>query len=222
MPRPKSQPKYQRHRPTGQAITRIDGRTIYLGKYDTPASHQKFAQVLSDWQLTGTAVAKDQLLVKNLLLAYLKHASEYYRKGGEQTSEYRCLLYAARMLNEHFGELPAGKFGPRALQMLREKMIARGWARRTINNHVRRVRRMFKWAASQEMVSGEVTHALDSVDSLKAGRSQAREIQPREPVSREAFDKTLQQVASHQTCDMMRLQLYTGMRSGELVIMRPC
>lgn len=93
MPRPKSPPKYQLHKARGQAITRIDGRTIYLGKYDTPASHQKFAQVLSEWQLTGTAVAKDQLPVKNLLLAYLKHASEYYRKGGEQTSEYRCLLY---------------------------------------------------------------------------------------------------------------------------------
>jgi hypothetical protein len=38
MPRPKFQPKYQRHKPTGQAITRIGGRAIYLGKYDTPAS----------------------------------------------------------------------------------------------------------------------------------------------------------------------------------------
>jgi len=70
VPRPKSQPKYQLHKARGLAITRIDGRTIYLGKYDTPASYQKFAQVLSDWQLTGSTVTKDQLPVKNLLLAY--------------------------------------------------------------------------------------------------------------------------------------------------------
>ena len=41
MPRPKSPPRYEFHKPTGQAITRIDGRIIYLGKYDTPASGQE-------------------------------------------------------------------------------------------------------------------------------------------------------------------------------------
>ena len=33
MPRPKSPPKYQLHKTKGSAITRIDGRIIYLGKY---------------------------------------------------------------------------------------------------------------------------------------------------------------------------------------------
>ncbi len=43
MPRPKSPPKYQLHKTKGSAITRIDGRIIYLGKYGSPASYQKFA-----------------------------------------------------------------------------------------------------------------------------------------------------------------------------------
>jgi hypothetical protein len=104
MPRPKSPPRYEFHKPTGQAYTRIGGKCIYLGKHGSAESHAKFSCLLSQWELTGEPTEKSLVTVSQLLLAYLKHASEYYRKGGEQTSEYRCLLYAARMLNEHFGK----------------------------------------------------------------------------------------------------------------------
>ena len=53
MPRPKSPPRYEFHKPTGQAYTRIGGKCIYLGKHGSAESHAKFSCLLSQWELTG-------------------------------------------------------------------------------------------------------------------------------------------------------------------------
>ena len=42
-------PKYQLHKATGQARVRIKGRDIYLGKYRSPESEQRYRQVIADW-----------------------------------------------------------------------------------------------------------------------------------------------------------------------------
>ena len=38
--RPRKAPSYRLHKPTGQAVVRIDGRDFYLGKYGTEARHE--------------------------------------------------------------------------------------------------------------------------------------------------------------------------------------
>ena len=47
MPRPKSPPRYEFHKSTGQAYTRIGGKCIYLGKHGSAESHAKFSCLLS-------------------------------------------------------------------------------------------------------------------------------------------------------------------------------
>ena len=42
-------PKYQLHKATGQARVRINGHDIYLGKYRSPESEQRYRQVIADW-----------------------------------------------------------------------------------------------------------------------------------------------------------------------------
>lgn len=221
MPRPKSPPRYEFHKSTGQAYTRIGGKCIYLGKHGSAESHAKFSCLLSQWELTGEPTEKSLVTVSQLLLAYLKHAHQYYRKDGRLTSEYACLLCAGRALNKHFGKTSPQEFGPRSLLALREKMIDQGLARKTVNDHVNRVRRMFRWATECEMVRGDVYHALLAVRPLKPGRTRAKDFEPRRPVSARVFIKTRREVRSKMVRDMMVLQRYTGMRSGELIIMRP-
>ena len=41
--------KYQLHKATGQARVRINGHDIYLGKYRSPESEERYRQVIADW-----------------------------------------------------------------------------------------------------------------------------------------------------------------------------
>lgn len=47
MPR-KSVPSYRLHKPSGQARTIIDGRHVYLGKYNSSESRQRYALLLAE------------------------------------------------------------------------------------------------------------------------------------------------------------------------------
>ena len=50
MPR-KTKPAYQHHRGSGQAKVRINGKDIYLGKYGTPESYERYEDVVADWMI---------------------------------------------------------------------------------------------------------------------------------------------------------------------------
>jgi len=54
-------------------------------------------------------------------------------------------------------------------------MIQGGDSRRYINDHVGRIRRMFRWAASEELLPVAAYEALRSVEGLRKGRCGARE-----------------------------------------------
>ena len=99
-------------------------------------------------------------------------------------------------------------------------MIEKKWTRRVVNNHVGRVARMFKWACSQELVPPSVFHGLLSVEGLRKGRSEAKETQPIRPVP-DAFVAAVERWVSPSVWAMIQLQLLTGCRPGEVIIMRP-
>jgi hypothetical protein len=48
-------------------------------------------------------------------------------------------------------------------------MIRDDWSRRTINHQSARIKRMFKWAVSQEMFPPYSYHAVQSVVGLRKG-----------------------------------------------------
>ena len=68
------------------------------------------------------------------------------------TSEQTSFRSALRPLNELYGHEACLRFGPLALETVRNKMIEAGITRKRINQHVGRIRRMFKWAVSKELI----------------------------------------------------------------------
>ena len=54
-------------------------------------------------------------------------------------------------------------------------MIDKGPARSVINKRIGMLKRMFRWAASHQLVPVTVYQALATVENLKAGRSRAKE-----------------------------------------------
>lgn len=70
-------------------------------------------------------------------------------------------------------------------------------------------------------MSPTVLHGLQAVSGLRFGRSNARETEPIKPVADEHILAILPFV-SRQVRAMIQLQRLTGMRPGEVVLLRPC
>lgn len=158
-----------------------------------------------------------------LCIAYLRHAQIYYRcrDGVSTTTEAEKCRYAFKPLRRLFGRVRVSRFGPRRLRDVRDEMIRIGWCRSEVNRQTGRIKRMFKWATGQEMIAPAICQALNAVEGLRVGRTQARE----SPAVRPAMDHLIEGALFHvcpQVRAMIQLQLLTGMRPGEVVIMRAC
>ncbi|MBK8975075.1 MAG: tyrosine-type recombinase/integrase [Planctomycetes bacterium] len=216
-------PSYRLHAPSGQAIVTIAGRTIYLGPYGSPESRQRYERALGEHAARGRFVSSARLragiAVDDLIAGYWKHAEEYYRKDGRPTSELSVLRLACRYLHRIYGSTSASEFGPLKLKAVRERMIEDGLTRTTVNGYVARIKQAFRWGVENELVPAAVFHGLQAVRGLARGRTRAREPQPVRPVG----DAEVEAVLPHlppAIAAMVELQLWTGMRPGEVVQMR--
>ena len=116
--------------------------------------------------------------------------------------------------------LDAAKFGPKLLKQIRSQMVERGDMSRTYCNRlVGEIRRMFRWAVSEELVGPESVTALESLPPLRHGEG-AYETEKRQAVTLEAVQATAKHLP-HIVRAMLRVQLATGMRPSELCAMRP-
>ncbi|MEQ9410936.1 MAG: site-specific integrase [Fuerstiella sp.] len=213
-------PKYSYHKATGQALVRLDGKVHYLGKYGSDESRKRYDHLIAKW-LTGEKLSTpDQLTVARLCVKYInEHAKPYYRKNGRQTSELSAIQAALRPVTELFGKSKVADFGPARLKKVRQNMVDRGIVRTSINRNVGRIRRMFKWGVENELVSPSIHAALSAVAGLRHGRSDANESSPVKPVPDADIDAVKPHV-SRQVWAMIQVQLVTGMRPGEVRLLR--
>jgi integrase len=178
-------------------------------------------------RLFGSARSKElhspqPLTISELCDKYMAYAESYYLgRDGQDPHEAESIGYALRPLRKLFDKTHAADFGPRSLKEVREAMIAKGWCRSHVNMQTGRIKRMFKWAVSNEMIPATIFHSLQSVDGLRAGRTKAPESKPVKPAPEEMVEAVLPHVSSAVQA-MIRLQLLTGMRPGEVTIMRSC
>ena len=216
--RPTTVPSYRLHKPTNQAIVVIRGKTFYLGRYGSVESRSEYNRIVAEWLAIGgqtppAASARgiqSDLTVAELILAFWGHVQSYYTKDGEPTSEVDTIRQALRPVRELYGHTTARNFGPLALKACQDAMIAKGWARTYINRQVNRVRRMFAWAVSCELLPATVHQSLVTVPGLRKGRSAAKEKPPIAPVLDDTVNKTLEHLLPT-VAAMVRLQRLSGM-----------
>lgn len=160
------------------------------------------------------------MTIAEIAAVYMKHAKAYYVKGGEPTAEVHCIQSALLRLLPLYRRMPAVEFGPLALKAVRQRMVDDGCSRNFANKAVARIKRMFRWAAAQELIGVEVHQRLATVDGLREGKTTAKELPPILPVSPAAVEQTLPHLCD-EVADMVRFHRLTGCRPGELVTMRP-
>ncbi|MHC4444386.1 MAG: tyrosine-type recombinase/integrase [Planctomycetota bacterium] len=219
-------PSYRCHKATGQAVVTLKGKDIYLGKYGTKASQSEYDRLISEWlangrQLPATANGNMDITINELIARYWKHAKIYYVKNGRPTREQANINLAMRPLRRLYGRISVTEFGPLALKAVRQSFIDDDHARTYINDNIGRIKRMFKWGVENELVPPSVYHGLQSVSGLRRGRSEARETEPVKPVPDEFVD-AIKPFVSRQVWAMIELQRITGMRPGEVTMIRGC
>ena len=231
MPRPRNPiPKYRHHKPTGQAVVTLvtsEGRKdVYLGAYNTARSKAEYSRIIGEIQSAGPAAVVQRLAstrpsVNEVLLAFLRYATVHYQSSdGKETRELGEYRQCCCLMRGAYGDRRADEFGPVSLKALRQKMVDGGLSRKLINRRVARIRRIFKWAVSEELVPPAVYQALASLQGLQAGRSGARETKPIEPVAESVVNATLPYL-NPTVRAMVEVQLFTGMRPGEVCRLRP-
>src|SRR4051794_14074023 len=99
-------PSYRLHKPTGQAVVRLDGRDFYLGKHGTEESREAYRRRIAEWLTHGSAVPAESpgqpdlvpvLIVSDVILAYWHHAEGYYRRpDGRPSSELEKIRLSLR------------------------------------------------------------------------------------------------------------------------------
>lgn len=159
--------------------------------------------------------------VAELVTAYLSHCKENYpARVGKRSSSFTNARDAVRSIETMYGLLALDAVGPIQVQAARLFLIDQNLSRRTINDRLARIRRMYRWAMEKGWVGSEVVEGL-CISGLRKGRSAARESPKRKAVPIETVMRTLRcPRMSKVVKDMVRVQLRTGMRPAELTELR--
>jgi integrase len=227
-----SVPSYRLHKASGQAIVTIGGKDHYLGQHGTAESKGKYERLIGEWiaagrPITGPNKPGDDFTITELCAAFWVHVTKEYDRQGEHTKWKAVLGY----LRELYPDLPVKDFGPLALQSLRAGLCERkvmgkfrkhrivNWSRSHVNKTIGKVKLIFRWAAANELVTGSQYHSIHSLPDLRAGKSKARETERIKPADRHDIDAAMEFLPPLFQ-EMVRMQLLTGMRSGELFDLR--
>lgn len=239
MGRPQKVPAYRRRVVRGREVAILSlydpvarkRRDITLGDYGSVESRQKYARLIAEWEGRGRQLspirakpaARIGLSVAQLAAMYQQNGLAFY--SPREQANYNLTL---RILVELFGDLAAEHFGPNALREVRQSMATGAphwnpprspWCRKNCNAQTSRIRSVFKWATAHEILPASVYEALRALEPLKRGRTVAPESEPVKPVPAAVVDATLPYLQPPVRA-MVQLQRLTGMRSGEVVIMR--
>jgi len=170
----------------------------------------------------GETISGDGVTIGGLVEAWLAWAEKYYvDDSGRATGELGAVRAAVAPLRARFGDLRVEEFGPKLLKVVREDMIALGWARSTVNAQCRRIVRCFRWGVENELVSGDLLLRVRAVAGLRRGRTVALESEPVKPVRDSDIDAVRPELSGVLRA-MVDVQLFSGARPGEVVILRPC
>jgi hypothetical protein len=132
-------PEYRLHKWTGQAVVTLplgEGKRkdVYLGKHGSEESKAEYVRVLAEWAANGRQAPispvgepATDLTIDEFVSRFIDHANAVYRDAtGAPTTEYDNFKLSVHPLRLLFGPLPVSKFGPIALEQVRDFMVREG------------------------------------------------------------------------------------------------
>jgi integrase len=198
---------------------------ILPGAFESDESRTAFARLMLELQAAphhAQATDPNGITLVELLFAFLEHAERHYRlPDGELTSEIYEVRVVVRALRELYADKPVAEFGPLCVKAAQQRWVNDGCSRTECNRRVGMVKRILKWAVSEELAPPAVYQAVATVPGLQKGRTAARETKPVGPVDDATVDATLPFLHRHLR-GLIEFQRLTGSRPGEACRVRRC
>jgi len=212
-------PSLRHHKARGLAVVTLGGKDFYCGKFGSRASRREYDRLVGEWLAAGRpqiVESTQRITVAELLVRYMRFAKSYYLPPSR---EIEGITLALRPLKERYGHTIAADFGPLSLRAVRDGWVRAGLARKHINSRVGKIRRLFKFAVSHELVPPSVLDGLRAVEPLTFGHTTAVESAPRDAVDEAVFRATLPHLPPTVRA-MLELMWWTGARPSEVCVMR--
>jgi site-specific recombinase XerD len=209
-------PAYCRQKESGRpdrAFCRIDGKKINLGRWGSSESKAKYSRLIAgeDLEPVGKPV-----IIEELLAQYLDHIDAFYDRDSRTWQKHRL---AMRMLREHFADLPIKDFRGPQLKELQRTYADRGLERKYIGKLIERIKQLFRWGLSEDLVPADSFASIDAVSGLVAGKTLAYDSSPVEPVSDADVEATIPHLPANMAV-YLRIQRLVGARPSELLELR--
>jgi integrase len=141
-------------------------------------------------------------------------------KFGPESDEPTYRSYSIKAVVGMFGSLTVAEFTPVQLKAVRQAICDAGLVRRTANKRAQHLVNMIQWAVEEGLATGEQWQRLKAVEPIRAGQFGSRDNPEKRPVPEAHFQETLNHLRA-ETADALRVLALTGMRTGELLAMRP-
>jgi integrase len=244
-------PTYRKHSSGRAAVSvyRADGsRTEVLlpGKYGSDESKEEYERILTQLRVGNGKLPAEKatfdVTIAELVERFMRENVEqhYRRPDGTPTGEKHNFVMTFRPLVRLFGSKLACELTPLDLRAVREAMLSGSWmtdeekekrrttrgrdgttCRRETNKRIGRIKHLYKWSVEMMLVPASVWHGLQAVSGLQAGRGKWKESEEIEPVPLETVEATIKQLPEV-FADIAKVQLFSGARAGEVLLMRTC
>jgi integrase len=234
MARPKKwPPTLHLHRSSGQAYVRINGRNVYLGRYDSPESREAYQRILA----AGGAPAPKPtagVTVAGVIARFLADAEATRDPRGREVEQFKLSLAPVLRL---YGSRPADEFDADALEVVQRALASGSWltdkeravrakrkqscalSRNVVNRRVVRIRTAWRWAERKKLVPEGRWAALCALPGLPKGAKGVRCLPRRQASSRADVERVAAACVAPAGA-MLLLQWLSGMRSCEVRLMR--
>lgn len=209
-------PKYRRHATRDRAFVEYQRKRHYLpGAYKSRESVAAYRAFLDKHVHVHhlTASSPTKLSVAQLADRFQAWADASYPPGTR--SEAANVRAAIAFARQAFGDLDAAAMGPAHLKAIQQRAATANRSRSYTNAVSARIKRMFKWAAIEELLPPSVYHALALVPGLRRGRTRAIETAPKSPATWEQLE-AIRGELSATVWAMLHLQWLTGVRSQSI------
>lgn len=205
------------------AFVRLDGKDVILGKWNTKESKAKYKTVVAQW-LSPVPILEDstiEISVSEVCVDYATHSKQNYKPTPDgRANEWGTVKRVMKDVRRLFGSTPAKDFKALRFKAVREEFVKQGVSRYVANKYSRHIIKAFKLAAENEKLPPENYQSMKAVEPLKKGKTTAHENDPIKPIDEKTVEKTLQHLHGI-AVDMVRIQLLTGMRPGEVCQLKP-
>jgi len=188
---------------------------LWLGNAPAPPGTGRSSPVQKCGGSPPQGAEIDGMLVAELGDEFLEHHTRRLSK-----TEIQNYKYAIGYLVELFGSLPVNEITPKKLRSVRNQMVqSRRLCRKTINNFVANLIRVFGWGCEEEWVEANVAGALKMIKHLPQGELGTFDHKEREPVPDDVIRRTLPFMPPTLRA-MVQLQRILGFRPNEIFKMR--